>query len=146
MAIIRKSEMEKLNDTQRLAKIVELERAILEMYGEGRKDKIKPLKKAIAALKTPRAKPFVGGKAPGAMAAQAAPAMHQGKPAPTPVHPTHTTGAAHQAPGHNAPSSSAHHAQAPGHPVAGHQTTTHQGSHQPQIQPSHIHKPTAKKV
>lgn len=64
MAVIKKSDMEKLNDAQKLAKIAELERAILEMYGEGRRDKVKPLKKAIASLKTPRPKKALSGKAP----------------------------------------------------------------------------------
>jgi hypothetical protein len=56
MAIIKRTDMEKLDDSARLVKIAELEKAILELRGEGRKDKVKPLKKAIAQLKTPRAK------------------------------------------------------------------------------------------
>ena len=53
MAAIRKSEIGKMTDTERAAKIVDLERAMLELRGEGRLDKVRPLKKAIARLKTP---------------------------------------------------------------------------------------------
>ncbi|MFH1521215.1 MAG: hypothetical protein ABID61_06220 [Candidatus Micrarchaeota archaeon] len=56
MAIIKKTELEKLDGAGRLAKISELERAILESRGEGRKDKTKSLRKAIAKLKTPFSK------------------------------------------------------------------------------------------
>jgi len=77
MAVIKKSEMEKLNDAQKVAKIAELERAILEMYGEGRRDKVKPLKKAIASLKTPRPKKASAGKAPAsAVGAKSVPTQH----------------------------------------------------------------------
>ena len=55
MAAIRKSEMEKMTPTDRKNKIAELERAMLELRGEGRLDKIRPLKKAIAKLNTPPA-------------------------------------------------------------------------------------------
>jgi ribosomal protein L29 len=54
MAVIRKSELQKMNDAEKAAKIAELERAVLELRGEGRGDKAKSLKKAIARLKTPR--------------------------------------------------------------------------------------------
>ncbi|VVC02981.1 Uncharacterised protein [Candidatus Bilamarchaeum dharawalense] len=56
MGIMKKTELEKLDDAARLAKISELERAILELRGEGRKDKTRPLRKAIARLKTPQFK------------------------------------------------------------------------------------------
>jgi len=48
--------LDALNDAERTAKIEELERAILELRGEGRTDKIKPIRKAIAKLKTPKSK------------------------------------------------------------------------------------------
>ncbi len=54
MAVIKKTELDSMSDAEKTAKIADLEKAILELRGEGRKDKIKPLKKAIAALKTPR--------------------------------------------------------------------------------------------
>jgi ribosomal protein L29 len=53
MAAIRKSEMEKMTPAERQKKIAELERALLELRGEGRLDKARPVKKAIARLKTP---------------------------------------------------------------------------------------------
>lgn len=56
MAVIKRTELEKLDDAGRSAKISELERAILELMGEGRKDKTKSLRKAIAKLKTPLSK------------------------------------------------------------------------------------------
>ncbi len=56
MAIIKKIQIESLTDAEKEAKILELERAIIEMRGEGRADKVKPLRKAIAQLKTPRPK------------------------------------------------------------------------------------------
>ena len=34
------------------AKIAEFEKAILELEGEGKRDKVRPLRKAIASLKT----------------------------------------------------------------------------------------------
>ena len=55
---LKKSDIEKLNEGQKKAKIEELERAILELRGEGRTEKIKPLRKAIAALRTPSNKPL----------------------------------------------------------------------------------------
>jgi len=54
MAVIKKSDLESLTDTERKAKIAELERAILELRGEGREDKARALRKAIAKLKTPQ--------------------------------------------------------------------------------------------
>lgn len=53
MAVMKKSEIAKLTDKERVAKIAEIERAMLELHGEGRADKARPLKKAIAKLKTP---------------------------------------------------------------------------------------------
>ena len=55
MAVIKKSEMQKMSPADRKAKIAELERAMLELRGEGRLDKVRPLKKAIARLNTPPA-------------------------------------------------------------------------------------------
>ncbi len=52
---MKKSEITKLSPKEREAKITELEKAILELQGEGRTEKIKPLKKAIAALKMQKA-------------------------------------------------------------------------------------------
>ena len=56
MAVLKKSDLEALNDAERAAKVEELERAILELRGEGRRDKVKALKKTIAKLKTPKSK------------------------------------------------------------------------------------------
>jgi hypothetical protein len=56
MAIIKKSDLDSLGEKEKTAKIAELERAILELRGEGHGDKAKPLRKAIAKLKTPRPK------------------------------------------------------------------------------------------
>ena len=53
MAVIRKSELKKMSADERVKKIAELEKAMLELRGEGRKDKTKPLRKAIAKLLTP---------------------------------------------------------------------------------------------
>ena len=55
MAIIKKTQLAAMSDVEKTAKIAELERAMLELRGEGRNDKIKPLRKAIARLRTPRA-------------------------------------------------------------------------------------------
>lgn len=54
MAAIKKKAIAGMSDAEKAAKISELERAILELRGEGRLDKVKPLKKAIASLRTPR--------------------------------------------------------------------------------------------
>jgi hypothetical protein len=53
MSAMKKTDIEKLDYAARIAKISELERAILELNGEGKKDKTRPLRKAIARLKTP---------------------------------------------------------------------------------------------
>ena len=57
MAVIKRTDLQKLGPKEREAKIAELTRAMLELRGEGRKDKIRPLRKAIAKLKTPPATP-----------------------------------------------------------------------------------------
>lgn len=56
MAAIRKSDMASMSPEERVKKIADLERAILELRGEGRADKVRPLRKAIAKLKTPTVK------------------------------------------------------------------------------------------
>jgi len=56
MAVIKKSDLDNMTDKEKEAKIEELERAMLELRGEGRKDKARALRKAIAKLKTPRPK------------------------------------------------------------------------------------------
>ncbi len=56
MAVLKKTDLDSMTDAAKIAKIAELERAMLELRGEGRADKIKPLRKAIAQLKTPRQK------------------------------------------------------------------------------------------
>ena len=53
MAVIKKNELGAMDPKARTAKIADLEKAILELRGEGRADKIRPLRKAIAQLKTP---------------------------------------------------------------------------------------------
>lgn len=55
MGAIKKTELNTMSDSQKEAKIAELEKAILELRGEGRGDKTRPLRKAIAMLRTPRA-------------------------------------------------------------------------------------------
>jgi len=54
MAVIKKNELRTMDAKARTAKIADLEKAILELKGEGRADKTKPLRKAIAQLKTPQ--------------------------------------------------------------------------------------------
>ncbi|MEW6035352.1 MAG: hypothetical protein AB1529_01950 [Candidatus Micrarchaeota archaeon] len=56
MAILKKTEIESMDEAAKTAKIAELEKAILELRGEGRGEKVKPLRKAIASLRTPRPK------------------------------------------------------------------------------------------
>jgi ribosomal protein L29 len=53
---MKKSDIETLSAKEREAKIQELELAMLELRGEGRADKARPLKKTIARLKTPSSK------------------------------------------------------------------------------------------
>jgi ribosomal protein L29 len=72
MAIIKKSELKKMSAQERASKIAELEKAMLELRGEGKKEKTKPLRKAIAKLLTmgsieaakAHAKPAAAGSAP----------------------------------------------------------------------------------
>ncbi|MGV8085530.1 MAG: hypothetical protein ACP5N9_04740 [Candidatus Bilamarchaeum sp.] len=52
MAIIKKVELAKLTVAEIDAKIVEIEKSMLELKGEGRLDRIAPLRKAIAKLLT----------------------------------------------------------------------------------------------
>lgn len=54
MAVIKKTDLEKLTPEEKVAKIAELEKLILELHGEGSLNKVKPLRKAIAQLKTPK--------------------------------------------------------------------------------------------
>ncbi len=49
---MKKSDIQKLNAKETEAKIAELEKAILEIRGEGRFEKVKSLRKQIARLKT----------------------------------------------------------------------------------------------
>ncbi|MEM3422545.1 MAG: 50S ribosomal protein L29 [Candidatus Bilamarchaeaceae archaeon] len=52
MAIIKKNELKNMTKQEAEKKIAELEKAILEARGEGKKEKTKALKKTIAQLKT----------------------------------------------------------------------------------------------
>lgn len=52
MAVIRKSDIGKMTPKEAEAKILELEKALVQLEGEGKREKKKPLKKAIASLKT----------------------------------------------------------------------------------------------
>ena len=52
MAIIKKSELAKMTVSEIDNKILEVEKSMLETKGEGRVDKIAPLRKAIAKLLT----------------------------------------------------------------------------------------------
>jgi ribosomal protein L29 len=60
--VLKKTDLDSMTDTAKTAKIVELERAMLELRGEGRADRIKPLRKAIAQLRTPRQKSALKAK------------------------------------------------------------------------------------
>ncbi len=51
MAVIKKNELNMMSRKAMEEKILELERTILELCGEGKKEKVKPLKKAVAKLK-----------------------------------------------------------------------------------------------
>ncbi len=57
MAVIKDNELKEMSPKAAEAKIAELEKAILELQGEGKREKIRPLKRAIAKLKTIAAKP-----------------------------------------------------------------------------------------
>ena len=52
MATIKKSDIQKFSVKEAEAKVISLERALLELEGEGKREKKKPVKKAIAKLKT----------------------------------------------------------------------------------------------
>ena len=52
MAVIKKSDLKRLSQKEVEAKIFELEKSLLELKGEGKVGKIKPVKKAIASLLT----------------------------------------------------------------------------------------------
>jgi ribosomal protein L29 len=52
MAIIKKDELKKMTAKEAEKKIVEIERALLEAEGEGKRERRKPLRRAIAQLKT----------------------------------------------------------------------------------------------
>jgi ribosomal protein L29 len=53
---LKKTDLEGMGEKERQAKIGELERALLELRGEGRLDKVKSIRKMIAQLKTPSSK------------------------------------------------------------------------------------------
>ena len=52
MAVLHNKDVKKLSKQQAAEKLVELERSMLELAGEGKREKRKPLKQAIARLKT----------------------------------------------------------------------------------------------
>ena len=52
MATLRANDVRKLSKEQSIAKISEMEKLLLELEGEGRQEKKKSVKKAIARLKT----------------------------------------------------------------------------------------------
>ncbi|MBS3068326.1 hypothetical protein J4450_06480 [Candidatus Micrarchaeota archaeon] len=52
MSVLRNKDLKKLSKQQAAEKLVELEKSMLELMGEGKKEKRKPLKQAIARLKT----------------------------------------------------------------------------------------------
>ena len=52
MAVISKNELKSMTPKAAETKIAELERAMLELHGEGKREKVKALKKAIARLRT----------------------------------------------------------------------------------------------
>ncbi len=52
MATIKKSDIQKFSVKEAEAKVISLERALLELEGEGKREKKKPVRKAIAKLKT----------------------------------------------------------------------------------------------
>ncbi len=49
---IKKKERKEISKAEAEKKLMEIERTLLEAYGEGRKEKTKALKKTIAQLKT----------------------------------------------------------------------------------------------
>jgi ribosomal protein L29 len=52
MAAIRKNDLNKMNEKELEGKLVELRSSLLELEGEGKREKRKPVKKAIAQIKT----------------------------------------------------------------------------------------------
>lgn len=52
MAVIKMNEVKKLSVESARDKLVEIEKALLELEGEGKREKRKPVKRAIARLKT----------------------------------------------------------------------------------------------
>jgi len=52
MAAIRKSDLGKMNDKELETKLADLQKSLLELEGEGKREKRKPVKKAIAQIKT----------------------------------------------------------------------------------------------
>jgi len=57
MAVIKKNDLRDMTPAAAKAKIKELESAMLELQSEGKREKVKPIKKAIAQLKTLIANP-----------------------------------------------------------------------------------------
>jgi len=52
MAVISKNELKSMTPKAAEAKIAELEKAVLEFHGEGKREKVGALKKTIARLRT----------------------------------------------------------------------------------------------
>lgn len=52
MAAIKKSDIKNMNKKELENKLVELRKVMLELEGEGKRDKTRPIKKAIAAILT----------------------------------------------------------------------------------------------
>ncbi len=57
MAVIKKNDLKVMSAKEAEAKIADLEKAILELHGEGKREKVQPLKRTIAKLKTIIANP-----------------------------------------------------------------------------------------
>lgn len=51
MAVLKNKDIKKLSRQQALEKLVEMEKVMLEIGGEGKTEKRKPVKQAIARLK-----------------------------------------------------------------------------------------------
>lgn len=52
MAVLRMPDIRKLSAADAQKKLSEMERVLLELMGQGKRDKTRPVKKAIARLKT----------------------------------------------------------------------------------------------
>lgn len=52
MAVLKANDVKKLSKDQITAKIAEMHRLLLELEGEGKREKSKAVKKALARLKT----------------------------------------------------------------------------------------------